>query len=197
MIIRRDIVVIGASAGGVEALKVLVSRLPSNLSAALLIVLHRHAPSPAILGDPLIEILEHVGKLPVCDARDGDPIVSGHIYLAPVDQHLLVYGDRMRLSSGAKLHWQRPSIDVLFLSAAAAFGPRVIGIILSGYLNDGTAGLREVKGHGGIALVQSPEDALAKPMPLSAIQHVAVDYVLPVADMAEEIVRLVQQSAKH
>lgn len=196
MTIRSDIVLIGASAGGVEALQTLLAGLPSTLSAALLIVLHRSVHS----SDVLVEVLQRVSSLPVSYPKDGDSIASGHIYLAPTDKHLLVEVegdcDRMRLSSGPKERWQRPSIDLLFRSGAVAFGPRVIGIILSGYLNDGTAGLREVKDRGGIALVQSPEDALADPMPLSAIQHVTVDHVLPVAVMANEIVHLVQQSAR-
>jgi len=188
--IRRDIVVIGASVGGVEALKVLVAGLPSTLSAALLTVLHRPIHGPSTLR----EILERVGSLPVSYPEDGDLIVPRQTYLATADKHLSVK-KRIRLTNGAKENHPRPAIDVLFRFTSASFGPGVIGIVLSGYLNDGTAGLRAVKDAGGVAVVQSPEEAQRKPMPLSAIQHVAVDRVLPVADLANEIIRLVEHAA--
>ncbi|MET3109553.1 chemotaxis response regulator CheB [Oxalobacteraceae bacterium GrIS 2.11] len=187
--IRRDIVVIGASTGGVEALKALIAELPVTLPDAIFIVLHRASHIP----DMLISVLERAGSLPVSCPKDGDPIVSGHIYLASPGKHLIVEKDRIQLLNGSKENLHCPAIDVLFRSAAAAFGPRVIGIVLSGYLNDGTAGLRAVKDHGGIALVQSPEEAQVKSMPMNAIQNVFVDQVLPVAEIANEIIRLVRQ----
>lgn len=185
----RDIVVIGASAGSMEALLTVASGLPAHLSAAVLIVLHIPAYAPS----KLREILKRVSSLPVVSPQDGDHIVPGHIYVPTPDRHLLAEANRIRVTRGPKENRARPSVDVLFRSAAYSFGPRVTGIVLSGNLGDGTAGLWAVKDRGGIAIVQSPDEAQFPSMPKSALEHVEVDYVLPVADMAATITRLVQE----
>jgi two-component system, chemotaxis family, protein-glutamate methylesterase/glutaminase len=186
---HRDIVVVGASAGGVAALQVLVAGLPATFPAALLVVLHipSHTPSQ------LHSILARAGTLPVTPAEDGELIVPGHIYVAPSDRHLLLDPERVRVTRGPKENRVRPAIDTLFRSAAYEFGPRVIGIVLSGMLDDGTAGLWAIKDRGGMALVQSPEDAEHDSMPLSALRHVAVDHTLPVAGMPALLTMLTRE----
>lgn len=178
---RRDIVVVGASAGGIQALVELVTEMPA-LDAAMFVVLHvpRSAPSslPAILGRAAGR------KVQVAHARHGEPIRHGHLYVAPPDTHLLVHEGRVQLTRGPAENGSRPAIDPLFRSAALAFGPRVIGVILSGARDDGTDGLRIVKARGGLALVQDPAEAMYPTMPQSAIDHVAVDRVAPVRDLA-------------
>jgi two-component system chemotaxis response regulator CheB len=186
---QRDMVVIGASAGGLEMLLSFVSALPANLSAAVLVVLHIPAHTPT----KLEQILARVSRLPVVSPNDGDAIMPGRIYVPVTDRHLLVEGNQIRLARGPKENRARPAVDVLFRSAAYFYGPRVIGIVLSGNLDDGTAGLWAIKDRGGIAIAQSPDEAQFPSMPQSAIEHVEVDYVLPVADMAATIVRLVQE----
>ena len=176
----QDIIVIGASAGGVEALKHLVSKLPSDLAAAVFIVVHIPATSISVLP----ELLNRWGPLTVTPPVDGAAIAPGHIYVAPPDFHLLLEPGRMRLLRGPRENHTRPAIDPLFRTAARAYGSRVIAVLLSGMLNDGTAGLIEVKRYGGLAIVQSPDDALFGDMPRSALNNVAVDYVLPITQIA-------------
>ncbi len=187
--VHHDIVVVGASAGGVAALQSLVAGLPATFPAAVLVVLHIPAHTPS----QLYTILARAGSLPVVSAVDGDTIAPGCVYVAPTDRHLLVEADRLRVTRGPKENRMRPAVDVLFRSAAYTLGPRVIGVVLSGMLDDGTAGLWAIKDRGGIALVQSPEDAQHASMPESALQHVAVDYTLPVAAMPALLVQLTQE----
>jgi two-component system chemotaxis response regulator CheB len=186
---QRDMVVIGASAGGLEMLLSVVAALPADLSAAVLVVLHIPAHTPT----KLEQILARVSRLPVVSPNDGDAIMPGRIYVPVTDRHLLVEGNQVRLARGPKENRARPAVDVLFRSAAYFYGPRVIGIVLSGNLDDGTAGLWAIKDRGGIAIAQSPDEAQFPSMPQSAIEHVEVDYVLPVADMAATIARLVRE----
>jgi two-component system chemotaxis response regulator CheB len=141
----HDLIVIGASSGGVEALQTLVAGLPDNLPAAVCIVLHQSSEAPGLL--PLI--LRRRSALPVLHPVDGEPLVPGRIYVAPPDRHLLVEGDVLRVTRGPRENRHRPAVDPLFRSAAVARGPRVIGVILTGALNDGTAGLAAVKRQGG------------------------------------------------
>lgn len=183
---RNDIVVIGASAGGLEGLVQLVDGLPADLPAAIFVVVHLSAKYPSWLP----HILQKCGNLPAVHAVDGAPIEFGRIYVAPPDRHLLVKPEYMRVILGPKENRFRPAIDPLFRTAAVAYGKRVVGIVLSGALNDGTAGLFEIKEQGGVAIVQEPLEALFPSMPQSAIQHVAVDHILPVADIARVLVDL-------
>ena len=182
----HDIIVIGASAGGVEALPKLIESLPKDLPASVFIVLHISAQGP----DLLPEIIRRTASLSVKQAVDGERIRRGHVYVAPPDHHLMVDGTSIRLSRGPRENFQRPSIDTLFRTAASSYGSRVTGVILTGYLDDGTAGLHAVKTHGGIAIVQDPKDALVPAMPQSAVRNVKVDYCVPLAEIGPILVRL-------
>ena len=185
---RRDIVVIGGSAGSLEGLKILIAALPSTIPAALLIVTHIPANTRIFLG----EILNRAGSLPAIHPEDGEPIINGHIYLPTAGQHLLVESNCILLTCDCKEKFSRPCIDVLFSSAAKCYGSRAIGTLMSGALDDGTARLATIKEHGGIALVQSPEEAPYPSMPSSAIERVPVDGVMKMADMANAVVQFVQ-----
>lgn len=185
---NRDIIVIGASAGGIDALRTLLGGLPRELEASVFVVMHVAPDSPGILP----RMLQNSSALPVAHARDGEEIRRGRVYLAPADCHLLVERDCVRVSRGPKENLCRPAIDPLFRSAAYVFGPRVVGVVLTGRLDDGTAGLWAVKRRGGTALVQDPDEAAYPSMPRSAIRYVEVDGVAPVAGLAPLLVRLVQ-----
>lgn len=181
----RDIIAIGASAGGPEALMRLVQDLPRDLPAALFVVLHigaRRSELPSVLGA--------MSALPCAWAEDGEPVLTGRIYVAPPDRHLRLVPGHMCVSHGPRENSTRPAVDPLFRSAARAYGSRVIGVVLTGTLSDGTAGLLEIKRHGGLAVVQTPDDAKFAGMPLSAIRHVATDYVVPLATMGRTLARL-------
>jgi two-component system chemotaxis response regulator CheB len=172
------IVVVGASYGGVEAMEKLFADLPAHIPAAFLAVLHVGSyPSE------LPHILNRRSFLPAHHARHGELIRAGEIYVAPPDHHLLLRRSHLVLSRGPRVNWARPAIDPLFRSAASAYGSDVIGVILTGRLNDGTAGLYEIKRHGGITIVQDPSDALCPAMPSSALKHVEVDHCIPLAGM--------------
>jgi two-component system chemotaxis response regulator CheB len=170
----RDIVVIGASAGGVAALKQIVSRLPADLPAALFVVLHVPADAPSALP----EILQRSGPLPALHAEHGALIEHGRIYVAPPDNHLLVRRGHVQVVRGPRENRHRPAVDPLFRSAALAYGPRVVGVVISGALDDGTAGLLAIKQRGGITVVQNPDTALHSGMPESALAHVPIDHCL-------------------
>ena len=185
----RSIIVIGASAGGFAVLKQLVAALPANLPAALFVVWHMPPDGLGVLS----EVLKRANTLSVADALDGEPIVPGRIYVAPLDHHLLVEPGRVRVTKGPKEHRFRPAIDPLFRSAA--YGPGVIGVVLSGALDDGTAGLVAIKRHGGMAVVQDPLDAEVASMPRNAMRAADVDYAVPAADLAALLARLCQQPA--
>jgi two-component system chemotaxis response regulator CheB len=189
----KEVIVIGTSMGGIEALKTIVAGLPPDFSAAVCIVLHVGAHGLGLLP----EILHRAGPLPASNARDGQEIEAGHIYVAPADHHLLVESSgHLRLSHGPKENRTRPAVDPLFRSAAVAFGSRVIGVVLTGWLDDGTAGLWAVKERGGTAIVQDPNDALAASMPQSALKHVAVDHCVPLQEIAPLLVRLTTAPAR-
>lgn len=179
------IIVIGASAGGVEVLTQLVRLLPPDLAAAVLIVLHFPSYGVSVLPD----ILNRAGSLPAKHPKDGEALQAGQIYVAPPDYHLLVERGRVCLSRAPKENGHRPAIDVLFRSAAMAYQQRVIGVILTGLLDDGTAGLAMIKQQGGLTLVQDPKEALFDGMPTSAIAKVEIDYVLPISKIAEVLAR--------
>jgi two-component system, chemotaxis family, protein-glutamate methylesterase/glutaminase len=172
------VVVVGASYGGVEAMEKLFGALPSQIPAALLCVLHV-GPYPS----QLPTILNRHSFLPAHFARHGELIRPGEIYVAPPDHHLLLRRGHVALSRGPRVNWSRPAIDPMFASAAKIYRSSVIGVLLTGRLNDGTAGLYEIKRHGGITMVQDPGEAMRPDMPASALKHVAVDHCTPMADM--------------
>jgi two-component system, chemotaxis family, protein-glutamate methylesterase/glutaminase len=186
---RRDVIVVGASAGGVEALRALVAGLPPDLPAVVLVVLHVARLTPSALPT----ILRRAGPLPVAHAEDDVEPRPGHIYVAPPDQHLLLVQGRLRLTHGPTENGHRPAIDPLFRSAARSRGPGVIGVILSGARDDGAAGLLAIAERGGGAIVQDPHDALHPSMPLRALELVPTAAVQPagkigalLGDMARE-----------
>jgi two-component system chemotaxis response regulator CheB len=184
---KRNVVVVGASAGGVQALTALFQHLPAKLPVAVLVVLH----IPAHTRSELHHILASNSMLPVVIAEDGQTLEAQMAYVASADRHLIVVpDDRIRVTRGPRECHVRPSIDVLFRSAAAVFGPRVIGVVLSGTLDDGTAGLWAIKDRGGVALVQDPAEAMYTSMPESAIANVEVDCVGTIEALAQRIVSL-------
>jgi two-component system, chemotaxis family, protein-glutamate methylesterase/glutaminase len=184
---EHDIIVIGASAGGVEALKTLVHGLPAHFPASVFVVLHISAHQQSMLPTLLCK----AGPLCAFHPLDHAQIKRERIYIAPPDCHLLVEVGQVRLGKGPREKWSRPAIDVLFRSAAHAYGPRVVGVILTGGLDDGSAGLLAVKRSGGVAIVQDPDDARFPAMPRSALATVIVDYTVPLSGIAPLLVRLV------
>jgi two-component system chemotaxis response regulator CheB len=186
----KDIVVIGASVGGIEALRALVAGLPPDLPASIFVVLHTSPQAPGMLA----EILDYAGGLSARSPKDRERIHRGTIYVAPPDRHLVIEPNLVRVTRGPKENRFRPAIDPLFRSAAQTYGPRVIGVILTGYLDDGTAGLWTVKQLGGTTIVQDPSDALIPFMPQNALAHVKVDYCLPLAEIAPLLVRLTSET---
>jgi two-component system, chemotaxis family, protein-glutamate methylesterase/glutaminase len=187
--VNRDVIVVGGSAGALEALMALVARLPADLPAAVFIVLHR-GPERASL---LAEILERVSPLPVIAAAEGEHYRRGHIYVAAPDRHLLIGQDHVHVRRGPYENRSRPAIDPLFRSAAVHCSSRVIGVVLSGLLNDGTAGLMAIKSCAGLAVVQDPADALCSSMPQSALERVEVDAMVPAAELGALLGRLARQ----
>lgn len=183
---NRDIIVIGGSAGGVEAASEIIRGLPADLPAAVFLVIHRAPEGPHLLP----EILDAVGSLPVVTATEGERFVRGRIYVPPLDRHVLIEGNHLHVRRGPLENRTRPAIDPLFRSAAASCSTRVIGVVLSGMLDDGAAGLLAIKCCGGLAVVQDPQDAFCPSMPNSALAHVAVDHVLPAADIASLLTEL-------
>ncbi len=185
----HDTVVIGASAGGLQVLQRILRDLPADLPARLFVVQHVGQSSR------LAPILDRAGPLPVTDAVSGEAIRPGHVYLAPPGLHMLLHDGHILLRRGPQENMVRPAIDPLFRSDAATFGGRVIGVVLSGWLNDGSAGLHAVKRCGGIAVVQDPDDAAVPEMPRSALHHVDADHVVPGAAIAPLLAMLVRQPA--
>ena len=188
----KDIIVVGASAGGIEALRVLVAALPADLAGSLFIVVHTSPDAPGMLAD----IFNRSGKLRATYATDGERIEKGRIFVAPPNRHLLIEPNRVRVTRGPKENRFRPAVDPLFRSAAQTYGPRVVGVILTGYMDDGTAGLWTVKRLGGTTVVQDPTDALVPFMPRNAATHVKVDYCLPLEKIAPLLVRLTTEAAE-
>lgn len=184
----HDVVVVGASAGGVEALRAVVADLPADLPAAVFVVLHI-AP---VATSALPRILANAGPLPALHPENGQPIRPSTIYVAPPDRHMLLEPGRIRLSIGPRENGHRPAVDPLFRTAAASFGARVVGVVLSGVLDDGTAGLSVIKDRGGATLVQDPHEALYSMMPVSAIEGVRPDRVLEARGLAAAIIELAQ-----
>ncbi|MEH2326690.1 MAG: chemotaxis protein CheB [Nostoc sp.] len=186
--LEQNIIVVGTSAGGVEALTYLVKNLPPDLNAAVIIVLHVSSHGTSVLP----KILSRAANLPVSHAHDGEAIVHGRIYVALPDYHLLVQQGYLRLARGAKENRCRPAIDPLFRSAARTYGQRVIAVLLTGMLDDGTAGLMAVKMRGGVAIIQNPDDAMYPDMPRNAIENVEdIDHIVPLSDIPSILVALV------
>jgi two-component system chemotaxis response regulator CheB len=181
------LIVVGASAGGVEALSDLVAALPADLPAALAVVLHV-APSGTSV---LPQILNRASPLPAEAALHGEHIRPGRIYVAPPNLHLVVEDSTLALHPGPRENGHRPAIDRLFTSAAAAYGPNVVGVVLTGTRDDGSAGLAMIKSRGGGAVVQDPDDALFGGMPTNAIARTTVDHVLPLADIGPVLAGMV------
>ena len=189
----RDIIVVGASAGGVEALSRLVSDLPGSLPASVFIVLHMAPHS----GTALPRILDRRTKLPVGQPYDGEPIEEGRVYVAVPDHHLVVGHGVVRVTNGPKENGYRPAVDTLFRTAATAYGARVVGVILSGTRDDGTVGLRAIRARGGLGIVQAPDDALFPGMPQSAVAGDHPDWVIPVAEIGSLLSELTHQEVPH
>ncbi|QJW89646.1 chemotaxis protein CheB [Spirosoma taeanense] len=186
---KHDIVVVGSSAGGIVALKELVAQLPADFNASLFIVQHLSPNAPSLLP----EILNRSGALVAVHPKDGDPIQPGHIYIAPPDHHLLIEPNRVVVTKGPKENRFRPSIDALFRSAAYNYGPRVIGVVLTGLLDDGTSGMWSIKRLGGLGIIQEPEDALYPSMPMSVLEYVEVDHIVPIARIGNLLSQLTQE----
>ena len=177
--LRYDIIVIGASMGGFHALKELIGELPSDLPAAVFVVLHIEPQRESHLA----RIFGRDAKISVVTAKDGDSIKHGHVYIAVPDFHLRVENNKVRLDHGPRHNFHRPAVDTLFSSAAKEFGSRVIGVVLTGALDDGTAGLMDIKRHGGMTVVQNPDDAVNPSMPASALDCVPIDRCAPLSEM--------------
>ena len=185
----HDIIVIGGSAGGLDALRPILRDLPADLPAAVFVVLHVGSISY------LPSILDREGPLPVVAARSGEPIERGKVYVAVPGVHLLLHDNHLLMRRGPRENLSRPAVDPLFRSAAATFGSRVIGVVLSGGLSDGTAGLHAIKRCGGRAVAQEAEDAIVPSMTRNALLHVELDYVAAASEMASLLLRLTREPA--
>lgn len=180
------LVVVGTSLGGLRALEIFLAGFPKSFSVPVAIVQHRHRDSD----DSLSLFLQRHCALVVVEAEDKETIVPGRVYLAPADYHLLVEANRLTLSTEAPVSYARPAIDVLFESAADAYAHRVIGVVLTGASHDGAKGLAKIKANGGLAVVQEPTTAECIIMPKAAIATVAVDWILPLNEIAPFLVNL-------
>jgi len=190
--LQFPLIVVGGSAGSIQPLIDLAAGLPADFLAVVCIVTHTLAHGRSYLP----EILARAGPLPATYAQNLERITSGHLYCAPPDHHLLVGNGHLCITEGPKEHWSRPAIDPLFRSAAHEEGSNVIGVVLSGMLNDGTSGLRTIRKCGGIAVVQDPDDADHDSMPRNALAHVDVDHIVRSQDLASLLIELVSKSAQ-
>lgn len=188
---RPSFVVIGTSAGGAAALSRIFKDLPADFPGAILVVVHIHERGGMTW---LVELLTAVGNLPAKVAREGESIRQGTAYIAPAGTHLLMKRDRVELGCGPREQYARPAIDVLFRSAASAFGRRVIGVVLTGMLHDGALGLRAVRDAGGITIVQNPESADEPSMPRTAMAGLNVDYCVELSDIGPLLDLLVRRA---
>jgi len=187
--VSYDLIVIGASMGGFQALKQLISEFPADLPAAVIVVLH-------ISGDHKSYLATSWGqnaKLPVLSAKEGERIKSGHVYVCVPDFHIRVTCKHLSLDHGPKHNFSRPAVDPLFSSAAESYGPRVVGVVLTGALDDGTAGLMDIKKHGGVSVIQNPDDAVNPSMPMSALDCVPIDHCVPLSEMGSLLSNLAGQ----
>ncbi len=187
----KDIIAIGGSTGSGAVLKQLLGDLPPDLKASIFVSTHIAAHGPSFL----IDMLSSSATLPIARAVDGQPIQPGHIYVAAPDRHLLLIDNTIRLGTGPHENMARPSIDPLFRSAALSFGPRVVGVVLTGMLNDGASGLHAIKACGGTTVVQHPLDAVADQMPLAALEATEVDHVAPASGLGGLLTALARTEA--
>lgn len=185
--VRRDVVVLGASAGGVEALSELLTALPGDFPATIALALHRSPTLPSLLS----QVLGRHAALAVVEPKDGQPLAQSVVYVAPADRHMLIKSGVFRLERTAKQHHTRPAVDPLFESAALEFGSRVIGVILTGNLSDGVAGLIAIHRQGGVCLAQDPAEAAFPSMPLNALRQDHVNYVFRKAELPALLTSLV------
>ncbi len=186
------VIALGASAGGVDALAAAIATLPATVDAAVLVVLHVSPRGPSVLP----EIIERASGLPTHHATDGEKLRAGHVYVAPPDRHLTIRGDVIRVTDGPKENGARPAVDVLFRSIADSYRERAIAVVLTGMLDDGTAGAIAVKRRGGFVVVQDPSDAMFPAMPASAVRYAAPDHVAPVREIGALLVELVAKAAR-
>lgn len=182
----HDIIVIGGSAGGVEALIKLMRSLPPGLSATFFVVMHIGPRSKSVLP----QILQRAAKIPATHPVEGEMIRCGHIYVAPPDQHMLIEKGHIDLSHGPKEHHTRPALDPTFRTAAEMYGGRVVGVLLSGRLRNGTDGMLAIQRCGGVTIIQDPKDALNRDMPENALKKVRADYVLPISQIGPVLAHL-------
>ncbi|HEX8038356.1 MAG TPA: chemotaxis protein CheB [Chryseosolibacter sp.] len=189
----RIVLVVGASAGGSSLLPQLLAQLPKGYSFSVLIVLHL---SRNTIGELLLQRLQRSTPWKCQIARNGETVMADHIYIARPDRHLLISKDRILLGQGPRENRYRPSINMLFRSAAASFGPRVIGVILSGLLEDGASGMYAIKRVGGVCIVQDPEEALYPDMPNAVRSILKPDYVLPVSEMGDAVKQAIARLSK-
>ena len=182
-----DIVVIGGSAGSLQPVREILRGLPAGFPGSIFVVIHVSPDSPGLL----YQYLAERGSLPASQARDGETIQPGHIYVARPDCHLTLERGRIRVQRGPRENRHRPAIDPLFRTAARVYGPRVVGIVLSGLLDDGAAGLYAIKQRGGVAIVQDPKDAAWDEMPRRALQYSSPQYILPANEIAPNLMKLI------
>lgn len=184
------VVVIGASAGGMDALTRLAAQLPGDFPAPIFVVHHMPADTT---GAALVQAINKSGSLVCTEAHDGEEFEGGHIYLAPTDHHLLLSKGKMLVTKGARENRSRPGIDPLFRSAAVAYRSKVVGVLLTGYLDDGTAGMTAIHRCGGVCVVQDPRDAAYPDMPQNALNRVDIDHKVPLAEMGALLVHLIHR----
>jgi two-component system chemotaxis response regulator CheB len=186
--VGQDIVVIGGSEGSLHALRTIVAGLPPTFPGSLFIVVHLSPEVPSMLDT----LLSSAGRIPATQARDGEGIQPGHIYVAPSDHHLTLLDGHVGVQKGPRENRHRPAIDPLFRTAARIYGERVTGVLLSGRLDDGVAGLLAVRRRGGMAIVQAPADARAQDLPARALRYAGADYVLAAPDIAAKLIELAE-----
>jgi two-component system chemotaxis response regulator CheB len=184
-----SVIVVGASAGGITAVRTLLNKLPTDIPAAIFIVVHTSPDGPGMLAT----VLNRATRLTVVNAEDGELIRDGCVYVAPPDYHLIIADRHLRLTHGPREHRFRPAVDPLFRTAAEHYGARTIGIVLSGHMADGTHGMALINQAGGVTMVQHPDEAQVPSMPLNAMRRGGIDYVLPIEEMATVIMGLLMK----
>lgn len=188
----RDIIAIGGSAGAIESIQRVLKALPPDFPASLFVVIHTSAEGPGLLP----KVLSRVGGLPAMPPVDRQPIQQGQIYVAPPDFHMVIADGVIRLQKGPRENGSRPSIDTLFRSVATQYGARATAVLLSGYLDDGAAGMYAVRHRGGLGIIQEPNDALVQDMPSRALEYAGADFVLPASEIGRQLLDLVDGARK-